>query len=111
MERYVFLCGAEMDPSAARAAYPEGRFVARARTEAAAGEAGETWGILLRVPAPGGEGDERGVVTDGGRRFRAVAPAGWRPAGEPAAVLAAARYWELPPAYVRRLAEPGRDQG
>jgi len=98
---YLFLCGAEMDPSAVRAAHPGARFVARARA-GGEGEGGQVWGILLRVPAAAG-GGEREVTTDDGREFRAAAPHGWDPGGEPAAILAAARYWELPPAYVRRL--------
>ena len=45
------------------------------------------------------------AIADDGRAFR-VAPAGEGVAsGDPAAVLAAAMYWELPPAYVRRLRE------
>ena len=97
-----------MDPTAVLAAYPGARFVARARL-AAAEEQDEVWGILIRVPAETGEddgADEREVITDDGRRFRAIAVGGGRPAGDPAAVLAAARYWELPPSYVRRLPEP-----
>ncbi len=96
-----FLTGADMDPTAVRAARPEGRFVARAQ-QAGAPEPG-VWGIL--VEAPLGDGDaglpEVATVTDDGRAFdaRAVAP----PPADPAEVVAAARYWELPPAYVRSL--------
>jgi hypothetical protein len=108
---YRFLCGADMEPSAARAAFPGGRFVARACLPPAGGAppAG-VWGILLEVPADGavaGDATLR-VVTDDGRPFAAVGEA--EPHGDPAAVLAAARYWELPPAYVRTLpgwADPG----
>ena len=106
---YRFLCGADMDPTAVLTAYPEARFVARARLVAGEDNVDQVWGILIRVP-PDVSTDEmadvREVVTDDGRRFRAVAVGGGRPVGDPAAVLAAARYWELPPAYVRRLPVP-----
>ena len=108
---YRFLTGADMDPTAVLARYPGARFVARAAlaTEAAAGDAtGEVWGILIRLPTGGMAGDageSRPVVTDDGRTFRAAVAEGGRPVGDPPAVLAAARYWELPPAYVRRLEE------
>jgi hypothetical protein len=108
-QRYRFLCGADMDPSAILAAYPGARFVARVRLETAARDPlGAVWGILIRLAAadPGEADDVRDVVADDGRRFRAVAVAGEGGTllGEPGAILAAARYWELPPAYVRRLA-------
>ena len=106
-DRFLFLCGADMDPTLARTTHPGARFVARAKLSAGDGQvADEVWGILLRVPALAAAHEEREVVTDDGRRFRAVAIGGGRPAGDPAAILAAARYWELPPAYVRRLPEP-----
>jgi hypothetical protein len=41
------------------------------------------------------------VVSDDGRVFSVTVPP--PDATDPAAVLAAARYWELPPPYVRRL--------
>jgi hypothetical protein len=90
-----------MAPEAVREAHPGATFVARARL--AEGE-DEVWGILLRVPGAAGGAGTRPVVTDDGRRVAAVAPTGGTPAGDPAAVLAEARYWELPPGYVARLA-------
>ena len=108
---YRFLSGADMDPTAVLARYPSARFVARAvlATEAAGGNAtGEVWGILIQVPSArtaGDAGESRPVVTDDGRTFRAAVAEGGRPVGDPPAILAAARYWELPPAYVRRLEE------
>ena len=105
---YLFFCGADMDPTAVRGAYPGARFVARARVadERDASDPDNVWGILIRVPAGAWaeEGDPVGaVVTDDGRPFRAGLVGGGRPAGEPAAILAQARYWDLPPAYVERL--------
>jgi len=108
MTRYRFLCGAEMAPEAVLASFPGARFVARAK---ASSDGGEIWGILIVTTdagdpiGPEGEatGSERPVVTDDGRSLSATAPHGWRPGGEAPAVLAAARYWELPPSYVRQL--------
>jgi hypothetical protein len=105
--RYRFVSGAAMEPREVLARYPGARFVARAKLAAGAGE-DEVWGILIRLagddPASSGE-EHRPVIADDGRRLSAATENGGQPAGEPAAILAAARYWELPPAYVRRLAE------
>ena len=107
---YLFLSGAEMQPERVRDTWPEARFVARGRLQprplgAVAPPAGahfETWGIVIETPAGTVAGDSRGAITDDGRVFTVGVP----PAddADPAAVLAAARYWELPPPYVRRLA-------
>jgi len=108
-DHYLFLCGSDMDPTAVRAAYPGSQFLARARVASDApdsSEPSEAWGILLRVPAGSGagEGEPGGqVVTDDGRGFEARLVNGGHPTGESAAILAWARYWELPPAYVGRL--------
>lgn len=111
---YRFLSGAEMEPEAVLATAPAARFVARARLGAggAADEADVIWGILIRVPASEGGADsreEREVTTDDGRSFRAAVAGDGQPRGDAAAILAAARYWELPPTYVGRLA--GADRG
>jgi hypothetical protein len=99
---YLFLSGAEMQPEQVRGAWPEARFVARGRLQPRplgaatppAGARDETWGIVIETPDA--------AVTDDGRVFAVTAP----PAddADPAAVLAAARYWELPSPYVQRLA-------
>jgi hypothetical protein len=107
---YLFLSGAEMDPEQVRAAWPEARFVARGRLQprplgaivAPAGGRFETWGIVIETPDGSTTGDTRGAVTDDGRVFAVTALP--PDDADPAAVLAAARYWELPPPYVRRLA-------
>jgi hypothetical protein len=102
MKAYRFLCGAGMDPSTVRAALPGAAFVARAYLPGSAG-GGDRWGILLDAPPMNLDGLEtREVITDDGRRFQAWAET--TPGGSPEEVLAAARYWELPPAYVRTLA-------
>jgi hypothetical protein len=105
-----FVSGAAMQPEQILADQPEARFVARARLQprplgavaAPASPAYEVWGILLDVPDSGTMAEVRPVVTDDGRPLAAsVVPAG---DDDPAGTLAAARYWELPPAYVQRLA-------
>ena len=99
-----------MEPERVRAAWPEARFVARGRLQPRplgaivppAGARYETWGIVIETPDAPVAGDARGAVADDGRSFAVtVLPPD---DADPAAVLAAARYWELPPAYVRRLA-------
>ena len=105
---YLFLCGAEMEPERVRSAWPEARFVARAHLQprplgAVATPAGaryEIWGIVIEIPDAPVTGDTRAAVADG-RVFDVTVPPPDDP--DPAAVLAAARYWEVPPPYVRRL--------
>jgi hypothetical protein len=110
----LFLSGAEMDPTAVLAAHPGARFLARARVsvnqhEVASPFAGslagdgsiEVWGILVEHAGEHGA-KTRQAITDDGRQIEAVL-AGQLASGDPKAVLAAARYWELPPAYVGRL--------
>lgn len=100
------LTGADMDPLAIRRAYPEARFVARARLERSTSDT-EVWGVLLRDAAPhtgvGADVASMLVVTDDGRAFDAMIAGDGTPVGDPAAILAAAKYWELPPDYVRSL--------
>jgi hypothetical protein len=108
---YVFLIGAEMQPERVRSAWPEARFVARGRLEprplgAVATPTGvryETWGIVIETSDAPATGDARGAVADDGRVFGVTVPP--PDDADPVAVLAAARYWELPPPYVRRLAD------
>lgn len=99
-----------MQPGDVLAAWPAARFVARAHLTAQPsgavavpeGSAYETWGILIDAPDAEVVGEQRGVVTDDGRALTATVPPA--NAGDAAAVLAAAKYWELPPPYVERLA-------
>jgi hypothetical protein len=113
---YLFLSGAEMDPTAVLATHPGARFVARARVHAyqseiavpfagnlVEDETGKVWGILIERSSQQG-GETRQVITDEGREIDAVV-GGRLASGEPEAVFAAAKYWELPPAYVGRLLE------
>jgi hypothetical protein len=110
----VFLSGAEMQPERVRAAWPEARFVARARLEPrpvgaampAADARYATWGIVVDVPDNGVAGEARGAVTDDGRSLTTLVPP--PEDRDPTAVLAAARYWELPPPYVGRLARAAK---
>jgi hypothetical protein len=99
-----------MQPERVRHAWPDARFVARGRLEpgpvgavAPVGRQDETWGIIVEIPQAAVSGDEWSAISDDGRPFAVTVPAA--DMGDAAAVLAAARYWELPPAYVRRLAQ------
>ncbi len=106
----LFLSGAEMQPERVRAAWPDAQFLARAHTlqrpvgaaPLPAGVQYETWGILIDAPSANEAGETRTVVTDDGRMLPAVLSA--PDADDPGAVLAAAKYWELPYPYVQRLA-------
>jgi hypothetical protein len=108
---YVFLSGAEMQPERVRDTWLQASFVARGRLEprpigavvAPVGTQYETWGIIVEIPQGEIPGEERQAVSDDGRSFTVVALP--PDDGDGAAMLAAARYWELPPAYVRRLAQ------
>jgi hypothetical protein len=106
---YLFLSGAETEPTALRSRYPDARFVARASISSgvaiapAFGEAvdGEIWGILIETA--NGSGETATAVADDGRTFSASLPNLPLLDGEPEAVLATARYWELPPAFIGQL--------
>jgi hypothetical protein len=110
MRVLLFLSGAEMEPERVRAAWPEARFRARARLQPRplgavappVGTAYETWGILIEAPGTDVDGEACATMSDDGRSCMAIALP--PDDADPAAVLAAARYWEMPPAYVRRLA-------
>jgi len=99
-----------MQPERVRGAWPEARFVARGRLEPRplgtvpppSGSRYETWGIVIETPDAPASADTRGAVTDDGRVFAVTIYLA--DDADPAAVLAAAKYWELPPPYVRRLA-------
>lgn len=108
---YRLLTGADMDPLLVRRTYPEARFVARARLDPKTAASKPVWGILLDDVASqhtgGADSNIVPVVTDEGRAYDATVAGDGSPPGEPAAVLAAAKYWELPPAYIRSL--PGGD--
>jgi hypothetical protein len=106
----LFLSGAEMQPERVRAAWPAARFRARARLEPRpqgaapppANPAYERWGILIDIPDAAVDGEARTARGDDGRAFTVVVVP--PDDADPAEVLAAAKYWELPPPYVRTLA-------
>jgi hypothetical protein len=114
---YLFLTGADMDPTKVRRAYPNGKFIARGYTEAHAGEiadkfkdvlaapgVGDVWGILVQVPDSYGDNEKRHqVTTDDGRTMTAVVIGSRMASGLTRSVLKAAQYWELPAGYVGRL--------
>jgi hypothetical protein len=96
---YRFLYGADMAPEAIRRAFPRASFVARAWI----GDPAEpVWGVLVAGAGAAEALPVAEATTDDGRRFLAAVPS--PPAGaDPARIIAAARYWELAPAYVERL--------
>jgi hypothetical protein len=120
---HLFLYGADMRPGAVLAAYPGARFVARAWVPgeaavlpplpdippppplpgAARSPEGAVWGILVRLPVPHQTGEVAEATTDDERRLSAVVGTPPTALSDPAAVVAAARYWELPPLYLWRL--------
>lgn len=113
---YLFLSGADMDPSAVRSAHPGATFIARAKVDSRQGEVnpyfgpgvipsgrGVVWGIVIQTPDAHASDRQRMATTDDGRELT-VNLAGDRFAmGDPNAVLRAARYWELFPGYVALL--------
>jgi hypothetical protein len=117
-EVLLFFWGADMQPSVILAAFPPARFVARAQVDRAAlsGLAlplphpgiGETvWGIVVRIPGTDQPPNfaRLEVMTDAGQRLEAGAASRPGALATPSETLAAARYWELTPSYVHRLAE------
>jgi hypothetical protein len=109
---YLFLSGADMEPTAVRTAYPGARFVARSRITADGASIaptfaphldGEIWGILIQIPTPIAASAHTEATTDDGRALSASLIGDTLIGGEPDEALAAARYWELPPSYVARL--------
>jgi hypothetical protein len=116
----AFYSGELMSPEAIRASNPEARFIARAWIPAGGAAISkpfdavigdEVWGIAVDL---GTElsGDEILATADDGRSLRVV-PVEPLLGGDPTTVLANARYWELPPAFVRALqsvVQPGQSE-
>jgi hypothetical protein len=109
-----------MSPEAIRAAYPDARFVARASVpvddaaiakpfDSVVGD--EVWGIAVDLKTELA-GDAVMATADDGRSLRVVLIEPLL-GGDPATVLANARYWELPPAFVKTLqavVQPGQGE-
>jgi hypothetical protein len=116
----AFYSGQQMSPEAIRDAYPNARFIARAAVPAGDGQVPEpfagvvtdmVWGIAVELPA-NLPGDVITATTDDGRSLSVVLAEPLM-SGDAQAVLANARYWELPPAFVnplRAVVPPGRDE-
>ncbi|MCC6705466.1 MAG: hypothetical protein IT334_11355 [Thermomicrobiales bacterium] len=114
----LFLSGVNMQPSAIRDLWPAARFQARVRIEADRAELNPffanafsaddgkatIWGIAVACPEEI-EGVRRDGQTDAGDAVSLTLVELPLLAGDPEAVLAAALYWELPPAYTARLRE------
>jgi hypothetical protein len=105
-----------MDPATIRRADQTARFLARGAVDRGgiplpdrfAGHVGaRVWGIAVEIEARADEDDRAeamlDVTLDDGRMLTASLAEPLL-AGDPAAVLANARYWELPPAHVALLA-------
>ena len=110
MSTVAFYSGELMSPEAIRAAYPEARFIARASVPAAGASIAapfdaivgdQIWGIAVDLKTEL-VGDEITATADDGRSLRVVLIEPLL-GGDPATVLANARYWELPPAFVATL--------
>lgn len=108
----VFLHGADMEPESVRATLPAAQFIARARVSAThlsgsippGADLAEVWGILISVPEDALPGATIAATTDDGRSFTAAPVTPPDAIADPEATVSAARYWELPPAYVAALA-------
>lgn len=109
MPQVAFYSGAQMEPIGIRAAFPAALFIARGWVPADASVAphfarvagDQIWGIAVRLGEEV-EGDQVTVTLDDGSTVDAILAEGLLD-GEPATVLANARYWELPPDFVTRL--------
>jgi hypothetical protein len=114
----LFLSGADMDPTSMRVSYPGAHFLARAWVSAgtneiadpfashlvSGGSPAEVWGILIEQSGVNNASVEpRQATTDDGRSFDVTLLGRQFASGQPDEVVAAARYWELPPRYVGRL--------
>jgi hypothetical protein len=107
-----------MSPEAIRAAYPGARFIARASVPTDGQAVADrfapvidqtVWGIAVDVGTDL-PGETILATADDGRSLRAVL-AEQLLSGDPVTVLANARYWELPPAFVAELqsvVQPGQ---
>lgn len=115
--RTLFLSGAEMHPTRIRREVPGARFIARARINPGSLPVsgtfrtaidGDLWGILVETTGefPAGATPTT-ATTDLGRQVDAVIVGDLVP-GDPVEAVAAARYWELAPAYVARLMAAAR---
>jgi len=112
----LFLSGVLMQPAAIRDYWPASRFLARARVEANPDDLNPdfadafnpadgrviVWGIVVEAVDPI-EGPSIEAITDAGESVKVILAELPLLAGDPEAVLAAALYWELPPAFTTQL--------
>ena len=116
----AFYSGELMSPEAIRSVYPEARFIARVSIIADVEPIAErfapvidqtVWGIAVDVGADL-PGETILATADDDRSIRVVLAEPLL-SGDPVTVLANARYWELPPAFVAALqsvVQPGQDE-
>ena len=109
--RTVFYSGGSMEPTAIRRADPTARFLARGAVARPGADLPErfashvddqVWGIVVEVDGDAADAPTFDVTLDDGRTVSASLAEPLL-AGDPAAVLANARYWELPPSHVALL--------
>jgi hypothetical protein len=109
--RRVFLCGADMDPTAIRKRWPESRFVGIAKADGIITRAlglppsafgPEVWGIVVDTGAEQPEAMIPLTLRDGSSAT-AMGSAEASRFGTLKDALAQALYWELPAAYRERL--------
>ncbi|CAN5831340.1 hypothetical protein BH20CHL4_BH20CHL4_01980 [soil metagenome] len=107
-----FVARADMWPGQINAGYPGAQFVARARLSVgqvpvaayfSESVTDEVWGLLITTGGAAAEDRMVMVTADDGREFSATLEHVELLDGDPPGVLAAARYWELPPLYVNQL--------
>lgn len=110
MAQVVFYSGEGMTPEGIRAEYPNARFIARGSVQVDAAQIAEpfasvvdgtVWGIAIEIDEER-DGQALTVALDDGRQLEAVVAEPLL-GGDLAIVLANARYWESPPAFVDRI--------
>ena len=110
MAQVLFYSGERMTPEGIRAEHPSARFIARGSVQVDEAEIAEpfasvvdgtVWGIAVEVDDVR-DGQAQTVTLDDGRQLEAVVAEPLL-GGDPTTVLANARYWESPPAFVDRI--------
>jgi hypothetical protein len=116
-----FLTGEAMWPDRVNRRWPGAQFIARARIDR--GDAplprafatlttADLWGVLIALPPKAtGSGKLVTAITDLGASFDAWSDPNELLQGDAEAVVAAARYWELPWRYVGALRDAVAAQG
>lgn len=116
----LILTGEAMWPDQVNARWPGAQFVARASFDAGDAErpaafamvdTSAIWGVLIALPGDSVAGAQVETRTDLGETISAVFDAEEFLSGDPAGVVAAAKYWELPWQYVGALRDAVASHG